>query len=201
LPSSVSRLYSIQEGSAADRRAVEEALPDLLRLPDDLRGLAITAWVTSWKASSWDELRDMPVRGREPLYSLVEHVHDVVRCCFALAEVAASEWECPVDQNVLTSVALLHDVDKPLLLCVEGGQVQATPAARIYPHGVLGTLILHDLGFSDEIKSIVATHGDESPFHGSSVEAWILHYADFFAADLTLRPLPGRALYQRRASK
>ena len=46
-----------------------------------------------------------------------------------------------------------------------------------------GAMLLKELGFPHLVVSTVATHASNAPFHGSSFEAYVLHYADFFATD------------------
>jgi hypothetical protein len=55
-----------------------------------------------------------------------------------------------------------------------------------FSHGVLGSMLLKDLDFKDNVVSAVATHATDSPFHASTREGYILNYADFFAADHAL---------------
>ncbi|MGM7721657.1 hypothetical protein [Metabacillus sp. Hm71] len=103
-----------------------------------------------------------------------------------LAEGAEKRWRINIDWEFLIPLFLLHDIDKPLLLNVENGEIKKTKAAFEFPHGVLGTMLVKDLGFSDKVVSAVATHATSSPFHSSTREAYILHYADLFAADHAL---------------
>ena len=44
----------------------------------------------------------------------------------------------------------------------------------------------------------VATHATNAPFHGSTTEAWLLHYADLFAADHAFRVMGEVPLYLRK---
>jgi HD-like signal output (HDOD) protein len=87
-------------------------------------------------------------------------------------------------------VLLLHDVDAPIIYERTQSGMTYSQRGRIMPHGVLGAMILRDVGFPDSVCSIVATHAVDSPFHSEATEAWVLHYADLFAADHAL-PLGG----------
>ena len=80
-------------------------------------------------------------------------------------------------------ILILHDVDKPLLSDPRG----KTSLAKRMPHGVVGAMLLRDLGFDQRIVETVATHATDAPFHGDTAEAHVLHYADLFAADHALR--------------
>ena len=58
---------------------------------------------------------------------------------------------------------------------------------RVYgpklPHGVVGGMLLKELGFTHEIIATVTTHSPRMPFRNKSAAAHILHHADMFSAD------------------
>ena len=66
------------------------------------------------------------------------------------------------------------------------------------PHGVIGAMLLKELGFPHTVVSTVATHATNAPFHGRNPEAHVLHYADLFAADHAFRVMGETPLYLRR---
>jgi len=100
--------------------------------------------------------------------------------------------------DILIPVLLLHDVDKPLLYVPSNNGAVLSPEAGVYPHGVLGAMILRGLGFSDAVASIVATHAMYSPFHSKQAEGWILYYADVFATDYVARSVGAQPHYLGR---
>ena len=65
------------------------------------------------------------------------------------------------------------------------------------PHGVIGAMLLKELGFPHSVVSTVATHATNAPFHGRNFEAYILHYADMFAADHAFIQAGKIPFYQR----
>lgn len=111
-----------------------------------------------------------------------------------LAEEAEKRWRIKIDWEFLIPLFLLHDIDKPLFLDIENGEIKKTKAAFEVPHGVLGAMLVKDLGFSDKVVSTVATHATSSPFHSSTRKAYTLHYTDLFAADHALM-LENKLLY------
>lgn len=78
----------------------------------------------------------------------------------------------------------------------EGRVIYASLAHRM-AHGVVGAMLLHDLAFPGIVVDTVSTHAANSPFHGSNVEAYILHYADFFSADHAIMNDGGQPFYQK----
>ena len=182
-----SQFYEIQKLSDEGRRMLLERLPELELLPSKLRDAALVAWNSSVLSSSHADYDGLPFSQAVPAYSLLQHVQEVTQCGLLLSEFAQRRWGTTVDPDVLLSVLLLHDVDKPLLYEISGSSARLSAGAGAVPHGVLGAMLLRELGFCDAVVAIVATHAVYSPFHSDQVEGWILHYADLFAADHVMR--------------
>ena len=98
----------------------------------------------------------------------------------------------------LPVIGTLHDLDKPLLYRREGTGAVHTPLYHELPHGVIGAMMLKELGFPHTVVSTVATHATNAPFHGSTHEAYVLHYADMFAADHAMLQMGRQPFYQRK---
>lgn len=179
--------YHVTEGTTEQRSEVLSRLPYIERLSREEGQRVLAAWTTSWLSSSYDSLDEMPYSLAAPDYPLLQHVADVVETGLGLLEVAGCRWQLQVDVAVFLSVLLLHDIDKPLLYMRDAnGKVVRDPRASALPHGVLGAMLLHDLGFRDLTVSIVGTHAADSPMRSLRPEAWLLHYADFFPTDRVL---------------
>ena len=176
--------YTIEHGSNSRRKAVEDWLWGLDLVTPELRDKIVTAWVTTWAASPYTELSDMPYSPTAPHYRLEWHVNDVTRNGVGLAKRAATDWAKTCDNNVLLPILILHDVDKPLMYVRESAdKVSYSKLAHELQHGVVGAMLLKELGFDHTIISSVALHAGNSPFHGRNHEAYVLHYADYFATD------------------
>lgn len=194
-----SRYYEIRPPERSEREALLARLPELHLLPEDLVDPAITAWTVAVGSSTHTDLARLPFGKGVPEYSLLAHVQEVTQTGLMLADYVEKRWQLPVDRALLTTVLLMHDVDKPLLYQFAGAEVTLTQAGVELPHGVLGAILLRDLGFDDEATAIVATHAVYSPFHSSRMEGWILHYADFFGADHVMRSNGLTPFYQGRS--
>lgn len=188
--------YVIDRSANPRRQKVEEWLFGLDLVSSSVREDIITAWVTSWSSSSHKELADMPLTSGVD-YPLIRHVNEVTRCGIALAEKLSSEWNVRLSDDILLPILILHDVDKPLMYNKMDGVVAYSEVSKQIPHGVLGAMILKELGFPHPVVSTVATHAANAPFHGSNLEALVLHYADLFAADYVLLQYGKTPLYQR----
>ena len=190
-------IFKIEHGDQVRREAVASWLYGLDLVSDCVREQIITAWVTTWKSSAVDTLDDLPFSLHAPDYRLRDHVNDVTRAGLALARLASEQWGDAFELDVLVPILALHDVDKPLLFKREGVGLSYTGLAREVPHGVIGAMLIRDLDFPDPVVSTVATHASTAPFHGSNLEAYVLHYADFFSADRIILKEGGRPFYQR----
>src|SRR5262245_39525925 len=192
-------MYELRSGTDEERAAVRELLPEIDNLSPLFADLALTAWVTSWRSSPYETLDDFPMGPPQPNYPLLTHVRDVTIAGIELARIARERWGREVDDEVVLALLLLHDIDKPLIyLRGAGGAIVFSDRGRALPHGVLGAMILRDLGFPDEVTSIVATHANGSPFHVVNTEAWILHYADMFAVDHGRMLTGATPMYQKK---
>lgn len=163
-----------------------------------MRDNIVTAWVSAWASSQHERLEDMPFTQGNAFYPLMQHVNEVTRAGVDLARRAAADWGKPLDMDKLVSILILHDVDKPLLYVREGENLVPTPLYRELPHGVVGAMLLKELGFPHEVVSVVATHATNAPFHASTHEAHVLHYADLFAADHAMLEMGRQPFYQKK---
>lgn len=190
-------MYEIERGDERRRQRVAGWLEGLERVSDTTRDAIVTAWVTVWKSSTHETLEDMPYSLNAPSYRLMDHVNEVTRAGIDLAARAARDWGRATDPETMVPILILHDIDKPLLMMRQDGKVKGTPLYTELPHGVPGAMLLRELGFPHHVVSTVATHATNAPFHGSSNEAWILHYADLFATDHAMMLTGGQPYYQK----
>lgn len=178
----MSHPYTIDRTSNWRRDAVAQKVWGLDLVSPGLREDVITAWVTTWAASPYERLEDMPwTEGVD--YPLLSHVNEVTRAGIDLAARAKADWTIDVPADTLVPILILHDVDKPLMYERKGTDVVRSKLADEIPHGVVGGMLLKELGFSHEVVATVTTHSPKMPFRGRNRAAHILHSADMFSAD------------------
>lgn len=177
--------YAITRPDAAAREELLEALPRIADLSEALGELVCVAWTTMWKSSTHTRLAEAPFC-LGSTYPLVKHVGEVAEAGLALAARAEAMWGMKVDMDRLLAILLLHDIDKLLLYTREGTQTVASEVHGRIQHGVLGALLLAELGADEPIVAAVSTHAANAPFRGVHPEEFILHYADMFCADYAL---------------
>src|ERR1700722_18046012 len=190
----------IPRPSHSRRRAVEEWLFGLDLVSASMREKIVTAWVSTWSSSPYQELAEMPYSPSAPHYRLQDHVNDVTRAGVDLARRAAADWGKTFDNDILMPILTLHDVDKPLMYVRDSpDKVGYSQLARELQHGVVGAMLLKELGLPHPVVSTVATHAGNSPFHGRNFEAYVLHYADYFSTDhaIMLEGVEKQPYYQK----
>ena len=191
-------MFTLTEGTGNQRAAVRTWLAGLDAVSPETAERIITAWVTTWTSSLYAALEDIPFSANAPGYPLMRHINEVTEAGRALMPRAVQDWGSAIDPEIMLPILILHDVDKPLLSSRDAaGMVQKTPLAKRMPHGVVGAMLLRDLGFPQQVIETVATHATDAPFHGDTAEAHILHYADLFAADHALRNQGAVPFYRR----
>ncbi len=189
--------YEISEGTDRERDQARELLGPLGNIGGSAEQKIITAWISAWKSSAYQSLADAPYSDHAPEIRLMDHVRDVNHFGIRFAEEARNHWGREYDLEELVCILALHDVDKPLMFTRRGNEVVKSDIAKNIQHGVLGAMILTQLGFSQQIINTVATHAVNSPFHGENFCAFVLNYADMFASDYALMKA-GRVPYYQK---
>lgn len=177
-------IYTITKASEQQRARIVELFPSIMELEEPMRQMTIDAFCTAWVSSGFADLMDVPFSKHSQGFALCKHIDEVVRFGKVMYEAAAplwagDNWCAEMDEQAMLAVLLLHDIDKPLLL----GDEDADAVKLNIQHGVLGAMILHDLGFSDRIVSIVAAHSPSCTADVMDPIAHLLHYADLYSAD------------------
>ena len=190
--------YAIDTSSNSKRRAVEDWLWGLDLVSAPLREKIVTAWVSTWASSPYERLEDMPFSaGIE--YPLMAHVNEVTRAGVDLAARAKADWGVTLDNDVLVPILILHDVDKPLMYVrqgKDGREIGFSALSAEIPHGVVGAMLLKELGLAHTIVATVSVHSPKLPFKGRNFEAYVLHYADMFSADHAFMAVGKKPSYQ-----
>ena len=190
--------YTIDTTSNSKRKAVEDWLWGLDLVSPPLREKIVTAWVSSWASSPYERLEDMPFSAGVD-YPLMSHVNEVTKAGVDLAKRAQADWGVTIDNDVLVPVLMLHDVDKPLMYTRTADTIGYSQLSKEIPHGVVGAMLLKELGFAHTIVSNVSVHSPKLPFKGQNFEAYVLHYADLFSADHAFMSVGLKPFYQTHA--
>lgn len=189
--------YRLHRPDQEEREYLRRILPGIALLSPGLADQVMAAWATSWRSSTYEWLHEAAfTKGVD--YPLVQHVNEVVQAGLALMEFAADAWEMRPDRETMIAILLTHDVDKPLLYARSDGEIRTTAVHDAIPHGVLGALILTELGVDETIIRAVSTHALNAPFREICPETLLLHYADMLCADRALMAVRQTPFYSQR---
>jgi len=162
--------------------------PELMWIKDpDLREKTARTWELALERSvlTADDLQKIPftlLAGPDLKVSFMSHK----RCVVHLAREAGIKMneffgsEMPVNMDVLISGAILADVGKLLeyVLDKNGKSVQGK-YGKYLRHPFSGVSFAERCGVPTEVCHIIAAHAGEGDLIKRSVEAYIVHHADF----------------------
>jgi putative nucleotidyltransferase with HDIG domain len=163
-----------------------DLIPEFNLIEDSgLRQKCIKTWEEAMRRGGWkaNELKEMPFTLLIPdcPVSFVEHTRAVTLNCLAVADVFEQVYgdRNPVNRDLLTAGALLHDVGKLLEYTRSGGKtVKSEFGARLrHPFG--GVILAAEQGLPSEVLHMIAAHAKEGDLVKRSKEATILFHADF----------------------
>jgi 23S rRNA maturation-related 3'-5' exoribonuclease YhaM len=171
------------------RDGVLEDFPDIQRIGDpELRSKALEAWSYSLCCSDFRRITEIPPEGNpgSPVLrqgTQADHLRGVVRLAEALAAEFRAAWpQVRIDQDILLTGAVCHDVGKPFEFDpANRARWSADPSATGQPtfrHSVFGMHVCLTVGLPDEVAHIALGHSFEGQFMGVSTECTIIRQAD-----------------------
>jgi HD domain len=151
-----------------------------------LRALVERIWMRLWIESGLDHLADaswftVTRQERRTATTLVEHIRQCGYAAIALSSVANRQGG-KVDMDLLVAGAALVDVDK--LVMANHREGTASDIARYTLHTVYGAHIALDEGAPLPLVNIILSHSKNSGVRPQSLEAIIIHYADYAVFDM-----------------
>jgi putative nucleotidyltransferase with HDIG domain len=143
------------------------------------------------KAEDLDRIPFTLLCGPDLKVSFMDHKRCVVHIAKASGEKMNDFFgkNMPVNMDVLISGAILADVGKLLEyeLDAEGNSVQGR-YGQYLRHPFSGVSLAEECGMPPEVCHIIAAHAHEGDLVKRTVEAYIVHHADF----MTFLPFKGR---------
>jgi putative nucleotidyltransferase with HDIG domain len=113
----------------------------------------------------------------------MEHKRCVVHIARRSAE-AMQEFlgrALPIDMDTVIAGAILADVGKLLEYEKAGKETQQSERGRFLRHPFTGVALAMECGVPDRVCHIIAAHAGEGDMVKRSVEATIVHHADFMS--------------------
>lgn len=154
-----------------DKELVNKALAVIEELMKE--GNAGKGW------ESWDMPFTLNMKF-DPKYTLAHHTYWVTKIALDSAKNFEEAMGIPVDYDALLVGGVLHDVAKLAETEEQGGNYNKdTDNFKQFRHPAYGAMIAKKHGLPDSICHIILAHAKEGDALYRSVEAQILHRADF----------------------
>ena len=170
------------------REAVETLWPELEWIEDrDLREKTLQTWVTGFERSPLtpDDLHEIPFTLLVPdcPVSFMAHKRCVVHISKRSAEAMREQMgdALSIDMDTVIAGSILIDVGKLLEYEKVDGQARQSARGRALRHPFTGVALAMMCGVPDPICHIIAAHSREGDLVPRSVEATIIHHADFMS--------------------
>ena len=154
-----------------------------------IRDRTLGVWEKALRLGNWkvDDLERIPFTLAIPdtSISFKDHVQAVTRVCIKVADVLIEAYsdKITINKDYLITGALLHDIGKLLEYTEEDGKFIQSRSGTFLRHPFSGVGLCFDEGIPDEVLHIIAVHSKEGDGYRHSVEAIIIHYADFISFD------------------
>jgi putative nucleotidyltransferase with HDIG domain len=157
------------------KQQVKAVLKDAIELggwrPEDLETIPFTLLIP-----------DCPV-------NLIHHTRAVTRTAVAIADNLKEQYgdRVAINMDILVAGSLLHDVGKFLEYARKDGGVVKSEIGNLLRHPFSGQALAYKHGLPFEVLHMIAYHSKEGDLGKRTVEAIIIHHADF----VNFEPLKG----------
>ena len=166
------------------------SIPEFKLIADSaLREKTLNVWEKALRRGNWEvsDLERIPFTLMIPdtPISFKDHIRAVTRVCIKVAEAFSEVYgdKLKVNKDYLIAGALLHDIGKLLEYTEEKGKFIQSRSGAFLRHPFSGVGLCFEEGIPDEVLHIIAVHSKEGEGSRHSVEAIIVHYADFLNFD------------------
>jgi putative nucleotidyltransferase with HDIG domain len=172
------------------REKVLEIWPEINLIKDEeLREKTLNCWIYAIENSvlSPDDLQVIPfsLLIKDCNISFMNHKRTAVQLSIDIANRMKENFgeEIMIDMDFLIAGAVLIDVGKLLEYDKTDGQLTTSKAGKLLRHPFSGVAIADRFGLPSEVQHIIAYHAKEGDLAKRSVEAIIVHHADFVSFD------------------
>jgi putative nucleotidyltransferase with HDIG domain len=177
-----------------DSERIEQLFPEIqLIRQDDLRQRVAAVLEDAIDLGGWkaEDLGKIPFTLLIPdcKVNLLHHTRAVTNTAVRIAETLKESYgdAIEIDMDVLIAGGLLHDVGKFLEYTQQGGEVVKSEAGRLLRHPFSGQALAYKHGLPFAVLHMIAYHSKEGDLGKRTVEAIIIHHADF----VNFEPLKG----------
>jgi putative nucleotidyltransferase with HDIG domain len=159
---------------------IERAFPAITDIQDStLRSQVTACWIDAWHQSKYPTLEEAIFTPQIPACRLIDHVRAVTSIAVQIVEVLTQFHQTPINLDYVLAGALLHDIDKLIIYEKTTQGYQRAKILKKFPHGYLGARIAHKHGVPNAIEHLILSHTRRQLIFPTTIEAIIVHYADF----------------------
>lgn len=154
-----------------------------------LREKVLNAWIYAIENSvlSPEDLNIIPfsLLIKDCKISFMNHKRTAVQLSVDIAKRMMQNFgdEIKIDMDILIAGAILIDVGKLIEYDKTDGQLTTSKTGKLLRHPFSGVSIADRFGLPPEVLHIIAYHAKEGDLAKRSVEAIIVHHADFVSFD------------------
>lgn len=172
------------------REKVLSIWPEIKWIKDEqLRNKVLDCWVYAIENSvlTPEDLEVIPfsLLIKDCKISFMNHKRTAVQLSVDIAKRMKENFgdEIQIDMDTLIAGAILIDVGKLIEYDKVDGQLTTSKAGKLLRHPFSGVAIADRFGLPPEVQHIIAYHAKEGDLAKRSVEAIIVHHADFVSFD------------------
>jgi putative nucleotidyltransferase with HDIG domain len=155
----------------------------------DLREKVLSCWVYAIENSvlSPEDLQVIPfsLLINDCKISFMNHKRTAVQLSVDIAKRMKENFkdQISIDMDILIAGAILIDVGKLIEYDKINGRLTTSKAGKLLRHPFSGVAIADRFGLPPEVQHIIAYHAKEGDLAKRSIEAIIVHHADFVSFD------------------
>ena len=168
------------------REEIEKIWPEINWLKNEkLRNKVLDCWVYAIEQSKLDidDLMTMPfsLLLKNCNVTFMNHKRTAVQLSVDIAKKMKENFgdEISIDMDILIAGAILIDVGKLLEYDKVDGKLTTSHVGKLLRHPFSGVALADRFGLQPEVQHIIAYHSKEGDLGKRTVEAIIVHHADF----------------------
>ena len=172
------------------RKKVLSIWPEITLIQNkELREKVLDCWVYAIENSVFlpEDLEVIPfsLLIKDCKISFMNHKRTAVQLSVDIAKRMKDNFddEIKIDMDILIAGAILIDVGKLIEYDKVDGKLTTSKAGHLLRHPFSGVAIADRFGLPPEVQHIIAYHSREGELTKRSVEAIIVHHADFVSFD------------------
>jgi len=155
----------------------------------ELKEKVISCWIYALENSplTIEDLKTIPfsLLIKDCKISFITHKRTAVQLAVEMAKIMKNNFgdAIVIDTDVLIAGAVLIDVGKLLEYEIKDGKLTTSNSGKLIRHPFSGLAIADRFNLPPEVQHIIAAHSKEGDLVKRTVEAIIVHHADFVSFD------------------